>query len=152
MSAPKVKGFKPKRTLYRLDFDGTDLEGLEVDARGSSLEEVLTLMENADELGDLKELDENADAKEIAAKMRELVAPFGRKLVHWNLLTDDDEPVPASVDGLLTQELGFVIRLITAYSAAMQQAPPPLPGGSASGGTSQAELTAMASLSRSPGS
>jgi hypothetical protein len=80
--------------------------------------------------------------------MRGMVSPFARKLVAWNLLDDDDEPVPASLDGLLSQDLDFVIRLITAYGTAMTQAPPPLPASSPSGATSPGELTAAAGLSR----
>ena len=149
---PVAKGFKPTRRLYKLDFDGTDLEGLEVTTRGASMGEIIAMMETADDLGDLAELDENADAGKVAAQMREMVSPFARKLVAWNLLDDDDAPVAASLDGLLTQDLDFVIRLITAYGTAMTQAPPPLPASSASGATSPEELTALAALSSSPGS
>jgi hypothetical protein len=148
---PVAKGFKPKRTLYRLDFTGTDLEGLEVTARGSSMAELLEVLEGADGIESLKELDEKQDAGKVAAAMREMVAPFARKLHGWNLLDDDDQPVPASLDGLLTQELDFVVAVITAYGQAMTAAPPPLPASSASGGISaEAGIPeAMAELSQS---
>jgi hypothetical protein len=146
---PVAKGFKPKRQLYKLDFGETDLAGLDVTARGASMAELLAMLETADAMGDLAELDEKADAAKVAAQMREMIAPFARKLVAWNLLDDDDEPVPASLDGLLSQDLDFVIRLITTYGTAMTQAPPPLPANSASGATSPEELTALAALSSS---
>ena len=153
MSAPKAKGFKPKRTLYRLDFDGTDLEGLEVTARGSSMGELLEVLDGADGIEGLKELDEKRDKAKIADAMRQMVTPFARKLHSWNLLGDDDEPMPASVDGLLAQELDFVVSLISAYAKAMTQAGPALGKDSGSGGSSQEALTAAAALSSSlPGS
>lgn len=147
---PVAKGFKPKRTLYTLDFSDTELAGLEATARGASMGELIEILEGADQVAELKELDEQADAAKIAAQLREMVAPFARKLVAWNLLDDDDEPVPASLDGLLTQELDFVVVLITAYGQAMTQAPPPLPASSLSGAISPEEQTALATLSRSP--
>lgn len=149
VTVPVAKGFKPKRTLYKLDFSGTELEGLEATARGASMGELLEILEAADGIDALKELDEIQDVAKIAEQLRQMVAPFARKLHAWNLLTDDDEPVPASADGLLTQELDFVVAIITAYGKAMTQVPPPLPAGSASGGISPEELTAMASLSSS---
>jgi hypothetical protein len=147
---PAAKGFKPKRTLYRLDFSGSDLEGLEVDARGASMKELIDLLQGADAISELTELDEGQDAGKIAEQLREMVAPFARKLHAWNLLDDDDEPVPASLDGLLSQDLDFIVALMGAYGQIMTQAPPPLPAGSSSGATSQEELAAAAALSRSP--
>ena len=150
MSAPKAKGFRPKRTLYTLDFEGTDLEGLEVTARGSSMGELIGMLQAADALEDLKELDEKQDTARVAEAMREMIAPFARKLQAWNLLDDDDEPVPASLDGLMAQDLDFVVRLITAYGTAMNQAPRPLPAASPSGAISPEEQAMMAALSSSP--
>lgn len=146
---PAAKGFKPRRTLYRLDFTDTELDGLEITARGSSMAELLEVMEAADGIEDLKELDEKQDAAKIAGQFREMVAPFARKLHSWNVIDDDDNPVPASLDGLLTQELDFVVAVITAYGKAMTQAPPPLPASSPSGASSPEEAAAMAELSKS---
>lgn len=147
---PAAKGFKPKRTLYKLDFSETELDGLEITARGSSMRELIEVLEGADQIADLQELDEKQDGAKVADALREMVAPFARKLVAWNLLDDDDEPVPASIDGLLTQELDFVTAVITAYGQAMTQAPPPLPGASPSGGSSAgAPIPALDALSAS---
>jgi len=79
-----------------------------------------------------------------------MVAPFARKLHSWNVLDDDGSPVPASLEGLLTMELDFVVAVITAYGQAMTQAPPPLPAGSPSGAISPEEQTMLAALSQSP--
>lgn len=149
---PAAKGYKPQRRLYKLDFSETEHAGLEVTARGTSMAGLLQLMELADEAEELGELDEKADKAEIAGKMREMFAPFARVIVSWNLLDDDDEPVPASLDGLLSQDPEFIGFVLSSYVQAISEAPPPLPAGSPSGGTSQEEQEAMAALSRSLGS
>lgn len=146
---PAAQGYKPKRTLYTLDFSETEHAGLEVTARGTSMGGLLKLMDIADELDGLEELDSAADRQKIVAKMRELFAPFARVLVAWNVLDDDDQPVPASLDGLLSQEPEFVGFILSHYCSAMTQAPRPLPATSPSGGASPEELTAMAALSQS---
>ena len=145
-----AKGFKPKRTLYKLDFAGTDLDGLEVTARKTSLAGLLELAEIGAKVAELQQLDERADAPQAAEMLRELFAPFSRIIVGWNVLDDDDQPVPASLDGLLSQELDFILSLLTSYVSAMSQAPPPLPPGSESGETSPEALAAMAALSSAP--
>lgn len=146
-----AKGYKPQRRLYRLDFSETEHAGLEVTARGTSMAGLLQLMELADEAGELAELDEKADKAVIAGKMREMFAPFARVIVSWNLLDDDDEPVPASLDGLLSQDPEFIGFVLSSYVQAISAAPPPLPGTSPSGGNSEEGLTAMAALSASLG-
>jgi len=146
---PAAKGYKPQRRLYKLDFSETEHAGLEVTARGTSMAGLLQLMEIADGLEELMESDEQADAGELAARMREMFAPFARVIVSWNLLGDDDEPVPASLDGLLAQDPEFVGFILSAYIQGMSQAPPPLPASSPSGASSQAELAAAAALSSS---
>jgi len=144
---PAAKGYKPKRTLYKIDFSETEHAGLEVTARGTSMAGLFDLLETAGQVEDLEQLDENADAKEIREKLQKLFAPFAKILVAWNVLDDDDEPVPASLAGLMSQEPQFVAFILEHYCKAMTQAPPPLPASSPSGGSSQAELAAMAAQS-----
>jgi hypothetical protein len=146
---PAAKGFKPQRTLYKLDFTGTELEGLQATVRSVSMGQLLQLMENADAVSRLQQLDERSDAAAIAARLRELFAPLARVLVEWNLLDDDDQPVPANLEGLLTQDLDFLTKLMTAFGTAMTQAPPPLRASSPSGASSPEEQTAAAALSKS---
>lgn len=147
MSESKAKGFKPKRTLYKLDFSGTDLDGLEVTARGTSVGGLLELADVGSRLEELKGLDERAEGAQVREALRELFAPFAKVVVAWNVVDDDDEPVPASVDGFMSQEFDFITSIITSYVQAMTQAPPPLPGNSGSGTTSGEERAAMAALS-----
>lgn len=142
-----MTGFKPKRTLYKLDFTGTDLEGLEITARRTSVDGLLELAGISERVDELKQLDENADVAEAVEKARQLFAPLAKVIVSWNVVDDDDEPVPANLDGLLSQETDFISSLLDAYVTSMASAPPPLPAGSPSGTTSPEALTAAASLS-----
>jgi hypothetical protein len=147
---PAVRGYKPQRKLYRLDFSETEDAGLEITARGTSMAGMLELMDMADGIEELEQLDlEKTPPAQVAERMRAMFAPFARILVAWNVIGDDDEPVPASLDGLMTQDPDFIGRVLTAYISAMTQAPPPLPAGSPSGATSPEGLTAAAALSRS---
>ena len=79
-----------------------------------------------------------------------MFAQFAALLVSWNVEDDDGAPVPATLEGVLTQEPAFVQSVIRMWVENITQAPPPLPGGSRSGGTSAAESTlGLAASSRS---
>ncbi len=146
-----MAGYQPKRTIYKLDFSGTELDGLEVFARATSVEGLMQLINVAASMDALQErLKSSPDAagmRELQAEIRAAFAPFGRALEQWNV-EDDGEPVPADLDGLLSQELPFISQVVMAYVSAMSQAPPPLQDASPSGGNSQEAALAAASRSR----
>jgi hypothetical protein len=140
-----MAGYKPNRTFHVLDFSETELAGLEITARASSVEDLLKLVGVA---GQLRTLDQqmkaladgdDADMDELQKQLRSIFAPFARVLKSWNVLDDDGEPVPATLDGLLSQELEFVSQVIEAYVSALAAAPPPLQGNSPSGASSPEE-------------
>lgn len=124
-----MAGYVPKRTLYKLDFAETEHAGLEVTTKSASMAALLDILGLADsvEAAGLK----NADR----AQMDKLFGLFDEVLVSWNVETDDGEPVPASKDGLLSQDPEFVMTVIGAWAQAMTKAPPPLPKGSSGGPT-----------------
>ncbi len=133
-------GYKPPRTLYKLDFSQTEHAGLEVTTRSVSVDTMLTIAAGADELD---------ETTPDLAKVRDVFGRFARVLVSWNVEDDDGRPVPPTADGLLAHDFGFVMAVITAWLTAMTQAPPPLPGGSPSGATSGEASLDLASASRS---
>lgn len=149
-------GYKPKRTLYRLTFEDPDLEGLEVVTRGVSvggLKKFAEMYETVQALGLDGGADDQALKPEHIKLLDEFFGSFAKVLVSWNVEDDDGQPVPTTTEGLLSQELEFVMQVIESWMTGMVQAPPPLPGGSNSGGTSPEESTlALASASRSLGS
>jgi hypothetical protein len=112
-------GFKLPSTVFVLDFDGTDLDGLTVKARSVPFGTFLELQELAD-------VADKSGAEAIAA-MRKLVEQFaGTALKSWDL-EDDNGPVPATVDGLGTLEARHVLTIIgTWLRAAGGEAPAPL--------------------------
>ena len=61
-------------------------------------------------------------------------------LESWNV-TKGGEPVAPDLEGVLAQDAAFVTAIVQSWQQGMAQAPPPLPGGSRSGGSSAAEST-----------
>jgi hypothetical protein len=122
-------GYKPKRTVYKLDFSETEYAGLEVAMRAGSIDALLGLQELADQ------------GQMTADEAKKMFAGFAGLLESWNVEDDDDRPVPATYEGVASQEPGFIGAIVRAFFANVAAAPPPLPGGSLSGGTSAAEST-----------
>lgn len=131
-------GYTPPRTLYKLDFSQTEHAGLEVTARSMSVDGLLRLLDLA------------GSAEASGKDAEELIDRFAVVLADWNVEDDDGQPVPATAGGLLSQEISFVVALITAYCQAMTQAPPPLPTSSPAAGSSPEGLIELASQSQSP--
>lgn len=128
-------GYVPKRTLYKLDFSETEHAGLEVTTKSASMAALLDILSLADtvEAAGLK----NADQQQ----MIRLFGLFDEVLVNWNVETEDGGPVPATKDGLLSQDPEFVMTVIAAWASAMSKVPPPLPNGSSGGGTTGVEAS-----------
>lgn len=146
----KRPGYKPPRTLYRLNFSQTEHAGLEVVAKGTSVNGLMELTDVGAELDDLDP--DTMEPAELRKKLTEMFRPFAAVLHDWNVIGDDDEPVPANLHGLLEQEVPFIAMIIEAYVSALSQAPPPLPSSSPGAGISPEAAAALASQSASPGS
>lgn len=131
-----MAGYKRPQRTYILTFDDPEFEGLEVEMKSAPLGVVLQLQSLADKGSD-------ADA------VRQMLKIFASRLKSWNLLDDDDKPVPASAKGLETQDIQFLMGLIRAWVAAIAGVSAPLDGGSPSGETSPEASQALASLSKS---
>jgi hypothetical protein len=135
-----MPGFEPPSTGQKLDFSDTAYAGLEVTMDAVSLGDLL----------DIADLAEQAAAASSAGAARALFAAFAKALESWNV-TKGGKPVPATLEGVLSQDAAFVTAVVQAWQQGMAQAPPPLPGGSPSGGSSAAESTlGLAGASRSP--
>jgi hypothetical protein len=130
-------GYKPKR--YKLTWADGDLEGLEVVMKPASLGEML----NAEKLRDLA-----AEGASIA-QLEPLFRWFAGMLVSWNVEDDDDQPVPATYEGVLTQDVDLIYAIVGEFTSRVTQAPPPLPDVSPPGGTEAEASLRLASSSRS---
>jgi hypothetical protein len=99
-------GYRPKREPFKLDFSGTEHDGLEVIVRPLPTSVVLDIVAAT-------------ARKDDPTVLRQVYATFAYALESWNVEGDDGEPVPADLDGLLSQEPRFIITVITAWAAKM---------------------------------
>lgn len=129
--------FKAKRKIYRLKFADEDLAGLEIMARSVSLGQLLELS-SSEGVGKV----DKADAEQTKG-MFEL---FASSLVSWNLVEEDETPVPTTYEGLLTQDTEFVMAIISAWSEAISGVAAPLAAASNSGETSPEVSIPMESM------
>jgi hypothetical protein len=100
-------GYRPRRTLRKLDFSGTEYDGLEIIMRPVPMSVVYDVAERC------------AVAPQDPAAARHVAATFAYALESWNVEDDDGQPVPADLDGLLSQDPQFVFAVIAAWMAAM---------------------------------
>jgi hypothetical protein len=103
-------GFKRERTVYKLTFSETELDGLEVEASSVSTGTLMKLMKLAVEIGD----NGKTSGTDITA-MDELFTGFTNALQSWNLEDDDGSPVPATLDGLYAQDLDVAMPIVMAW-------------------------------------
>ena len=131
-----MTGFEPPSSGQKLDFSETAYAGLEVTMDAVSLGDLL----------DIQDLAEQASAGSAA---RQLLSRFAAALESWNV-TRDGRPVPPTLEGVLSQDAAFVLAVVQAWQQGMAAAPPPLPGGSPSGGSSaEGSMPGLAAASRS---
>jgi hypothetical protein len=128
-------GFKREKKVFNLVWpEGDENHGFEVRATSLPLGDFLKIANMAKFVKE-----ENADTEQIS----ELFQMFTYALVEWNLEEDqlvDGEmktvPVPADIDGLYSQDLDFVMQIISAWVGAIGSANEELGKGSTSGDTS----------------
>jgi hypothetical protein len=100
-----MTGFRPKRAPLKLDFSGTEHAGLEITIRSvpmSVIQDIGTAVASGD-----------------ATAFRHIAATFAYALESWNVEDDDGHPVPADMDGLMSQDPRFVTAVITAWTEAI---------------------------------
>lgn len=100
-------GFKRKRTVYKLDFSGTQYDGLEVRLTGLTTGEYLDLV-SLSAPGD-------TDGRETDQTLR----LFAAHLISWNLEDEKGEPIPVTFDGIKTNDLVMNMFIIEAWTDAL---------------------------------
>lgn len=152
----KTNGARPNRETRRafvrprhvtLKFTDGEFEGLEVRTRRPSLDELFGVAEKADGL----EVDVSSMGPEEMAATRELLAIFAEFLVSWNLevpvLDDDGEEtdetiaVPATLEGLMSQDIAVTFTLFTRWFETVGDVAAPLGATSSDGGPSAVPST-----------
>jgi hypothetical protein len=128
-------GFTPRSTVYVLEFEGTDYEGLVVRMRASKLG---ALFEGSDLAAASQRLATSVTTNAVPAPedvdmMTGQFVTLADHLVSWNIEDDDKAPVPATLDGLKTLEIPLIRRIAQAWQSAMGDVAPPLSNSSSSG-------------------
>lgn len=127
-------GYRKPAKVYKIEYaEGHELAGLVVRVRGVSLGQFMRLSE-------LVELDEAETSKQIE-QVTELCENFATAIVSWNLEDEDGNEVPATLEGVKSQEFDFVFQLIMRWMGAMGEISAPLPVSSDSGEISQVPMT-----------
>lgn len=116
-------GFRLKRT-YALRWESGDLAGLEIDMRATS---VATMIE-------LQAFKAQRDEKSLAAKLVEHV-------VRWNLVDENDEILPLTVESLTAQEPVVLAAIGKQWWLATAGVSAPLDDGSTSSTPSESEAS-----------
>lgn len=114
----QTSGFKPERTRYRIRGSG-DLDGLLVEMRGISVGQFMEVAEMAD-------LDPRNFSAAQLPQVRRLFDIVAGSLAEWNLLDDDGAPVPATYDGVMSQDFPLVMSIIEGWMEAIGGVPTPL--------------------------
>jgi hypothetical protein len=127
-------GYKPKRKIITLDFEGTAHDGLEVTMRGLTVGEEL-------------ELDDLRGTEGTGRRIFEMMAGL---LHEWNVEDENGQPVPATFEGVCTQDATFVMEILDALQGTQSGVSDPLPESSPSGEPSPVESIPMEPLSESP--
>ncbi len=131
-------GFRREVTHHKLVFEDAEYAGLEVIARPLSLRDFLALTTLAAVEGD--------DAVKQAENSGVVFAKFAESLVSWNLEDEGGTPVPATYEGVASQDFGFVNVIVRAWMETMAGVPKASRRGSNGGGTSQEVLIPMETL------
>jgi hypothetical protein len=100
MNREQKRKFKRERRTVTLHFpEDHDLGGLEVKIQTVDFETFMNLLEL------LAEVENINDIKQAAPALRELFEGFATALVEWNLVDENDQDVPATLDGLKSNVL-----------------------------------------------
>lgn len=135
------KRFKREGKRYQLTFEDGDLDGFECTMRGISLEQFI-------EMSALEMALQTPDGR-TPENIEKQFTFIGSLLVGWNLDAEDDTPVPASYEGLKSQDFEFVKQLMKAYMGAVAVVPKDSDSDSNDGGTSPERSLGLAHLSQS---
>lgn len=152
-------GYRRVRPTYRLRFSDPELNGLIVEARGTSMAKLLDVSDAAANLdlgaimaaNDLSDLDTDV-VKELFRVQRATLEPFVEALVSWNLEDEDGTPTPCTMEGLTSHDSALIQLIVEAWRDAQIGVKPPLPLPSGNGRQLPEVPMPMVPLSANPGS
>lgn len=115
-------GYKRASKKFNLQFTG-ELEGLEVQVKSITMGEMLELE------GIFTGDDKTPSSEDIQAVFQ----TFVKALISWNLEDEKGKPVPATLKGLYSQDIEFIMEIIASWMEAMTNVDRDLGKGSTSG-------------------
>lgn len=136
-----MSGYRPNRRVFVLRFEDDDYAGLVVKARSVKLGAFLGV-------ASLVNLDPGNVSAADVDRFTDLFREFAAALVEWNLEDEDTgQPVPATLEGIQTQDTDFVMPIIKAWFDAIAGVSAPLGRTSSDGPPSAAPPLPMEPLS-----
>lgn len=127
-------GFKRKRKVYKLDFAGTEYDGLEVKVSGLTTGEYLELVS----LGGPTE----SEGREAEG----MIKMFAKHLISWNLEDEDGKPLPTTYDAVSENDFTMNTSIVNAWTNALASVPDETAKKSLSGESSLVESIPTESL------
>lgn len=143
-------GFRKEETVYALNFpDKHPLAGLRAEMRKLSAGQFTQLVRLIAEVTGAPPGEDLGQDEVIAlaGKIDELLRLIAAGLRRWNW-EDDDGPVPATAEGLMSRDLEDMLLIASAWVDCFAVAPP-LPQGSPNGRAAQEESLGLAASSQS---
>lgn len=107
-------GFKKPVTLYKLLFDGTEYDGLEIVTKSLSVGEMQEITKES--VGVLSDGVHSVLGKVEASEA--LLKRFADSIVSWNLEDEDGTPIVVSLATVLEQDAAFIHAIVTAWMKA----------------------------------
>lgn len=102
-------GYVRRARRFKLTFEDPEFEGLEVTAQSTSTGAVMHLLDLADMTP------EKLKDAGVKQEMEELFRIFMDNVRGWNLESEDGEPVPCTYEGLMEQDMDFVLSMALAW-------------------------------------
>lgn len=106
-----MTGYCPPAAVWELDFAGTRYEGMEVTVRDLPLGMLLDILEGV------------VARSPDPGSARSMYALFAGLLVSWNITDTFGDPVPVTLEGLLSLSSQVVAALVAAWTASLAQPP-----------------------------
>lgn len=138
-------GYKREKKIYKLTFADKDneFEGLEVRCHSLTIGEMRRLLRLSSLQGKLVD---DLTPEEVGA-VDEVFVLFAKKLVSWNLEDEEGKPVPATLEGVESQDGDFINVIIEVWMTNVVGITGPLAQSSTDGMQSVAPSIPMEALS-----
>lgn len=107
-----MAGYKRKRKTYKLDFEGTEWDGLEVRVKGLTTGEYLQLVQLS-----------GASNEEGDAETEGMLKMFASHLISWNLEDDAGDPIGTSFEDIKENDFTMNMAIVSAWTDALASVP-----------------------------